>query len=705
MTSRSERHNTSVDLRAVVDTLGRAVVVTDPHGHIVLWNRAAESLYGWTEQEVLGMSILDVLAPLGDVARNRQDLELVANGTPMTGDRLVKRRDGDTIRVNTFVAPIVDDAGNTVAIVGSTVDVGELRRADQEARDVFDHFRVALEAGGFGTWRWDMASGATVWDERLESLFGLAPGGFDGDFDTYASMLHPDDREGVLSSVANAVESKTVYRVEHRVVWPDGTIHWIAGAGGVTADEQGDVTGTVGCAMDVTDRVEQELERQRLADTAARAAANERLQRERLEFLAAINEALNASSTTREVMVNVTRRAVPRLGDWCTIHVMAQDGRTAPEVEVAHVDPDMVRYARELQERYPYDPSAPNGVPAVIRSGVTEFYPEISDDLIASMDLDADARELVTNLDLRSAITVAMKKRGRVIGALQFIATTPSRRYTADDVALAETVAGRIASSIENLRLHEREREIARTLQRSLLPPSLPDMPRIDSAVRYWPHGEASEVGGDFYDLFALEDSGRFALVMGDVCGTGPAAAALTGLARHTIRDSAWHGDSPADVLAALNRAVRRSGDGTFLTCVYATIDTTSEAVRMNVAYGGHPLAVHVGPHGPSSVGVPGTLLGPFEHVNVSPIEVALSAGDVVVFHTDGATDLAPPHDLDETGWANLVHDAVGAGGTADGIAHRIQQALTAILPFDSRNDDIALLVLAVAGDNFPTAI
>ena len=166
----------------------------------------------------------------------------------------------------------------------------------------------------------------------------------------------------------------------------------------------------------------------------------------------------------------------------------------------------------------------------------------------------------MTSLDLRSAITVAMKKRGRVVGALQFIRSVRSRPYTADDVALAETVAGRIASSLENLRLHERQREIARTLQRSLLPATLPDMPGLDTAVRYWPHGEGSEVGGDFYDIFALEEPGQFAIVLGDVCGTGPAAAALTGLARHTIRDSAWHGDPPATVLAALNRAVRRSG-------------------------------------------------------------------------------------------------------------------------------------------------
>ena len=145
-------------------------------------------------------------------------------------------------------------------------------------------------------------------------------------------------------------------------------------------------------------------------------------------------------------------------------------------------------------------------LPAVIRSGVTEFYPEISDDLIASMDLDDHAREIIAELDVRSAITVAIKKRGTILGALRFVATAASRRYTGDDVALAETVAGRVASSIENLRLHEREREIAFTLQRSLLPASLPEVPGIDIAVRYWPHGQANDVGGDFYDLFELEE-------------------------------------------------------------------------------------------------------------------------------------------------------------------------------------------------------
>ena len=336
-------------------------------------------------------------------------------------------------------------------------------------------------------------------------------------------------------------------------------------------------------------------------------------------------------------------------------------------------------------------------MPAVIRTGESELYSEITDDLLVSMDVAEEVRELVNRLDLRSVITVAMKKRGRVIGAIQFVATSQSRPYTADDVALAETLAGRVASSIENLRLHQRQHEIAQTLQRSLLPASLPEIPGFDTAVRYWPNGEATEVGGDFYDMFTLDQDGGVAIVLGDVCGTGPAAAALTGLARHTVRDSAWHGDGPEAILRSLNRAVRRSGSNTFLTCAYAGIQRTGDTITVTVSCAGHPLPVHVTKTGAATVGAPGTLLGVFDDIVVQPETIEMAPGDVVVFHTDGATDVPPPHDLDEAQWTQLVTEAARGGRTADHIADRIRAAIETLLPFASRHDDIALLVLMVS--------
>ncbi len=627
------------DQRAVLDALGGAVVATGPDGVILLWNRGAEALYGWTEPEVLGRSILDVLAPPAD-----------------------------------------------------------LHIAARQSRDLFEQFGYAQEAAGLGTWRWDMATGQTTWDEGLESLFGLPNGGFDESFDMYVSLLHPDDREKVLAIIADAVETKSRYRVDHRVVWPDGSIHWISGVGGVTLDANDAVTGTVGCMMDVTDRIEKELIRQRLAEATLRASDIEEVQRGRLAFLALTNEALNASSTIREMMENVTRQAVPHLGDWCAIHVVTPDGRPSPEVEFAHVDPELEARARRLFEQLPYDPDGHDGVAAVIRTGVAEYHPDLSDDAISGSA--TEARVLASHFDLRSVITVAIKRSGRTFGALQFSASASSRRFTAEDLTLAEAVAGRIASSIENIRLHERERQIAHTLQYSLLPTSLPDIADIDLAVRYWPNGALGEVGGDFYDVFELEHDGQLAVVLGDVCGTGPEAAALTGLARHTIRDSAWHGDGPEQVLTALNRAVRRSGNETFLTCLYGTLDAESRPQTLTVTCGGHPLPVHIRNNKAVALGVPGTLLGALDDIVVVTTSIALAPGDVVVFHTDGATDAPPPIDLDETGWTQLVGEAARPGGTADEISDRIERALEAIVPFGARADDIALVVLVVgSGD------
>ena len=104
-----------------------------------------------------------------------------------------------------------------------------------------------------------------------------------------------------------------------------------------------------------------------------------------------------------------------------------------------------------------------------------------------------------------------------------------------------------------------------------------------------------------------------------------------------------------------------------------------------------------------AALGEPGTLLGLFDDITVCPRSFDLAPGDVVVFHTDGATDVPPPYDLDERQWLDLVTKAARQGGSADDIAEQIRASLEAILPFRSRDDDIALLVLAVeARDSAP---
>ncbi len=592
--------------------------------------------------------------------------------------------------------PVLDPSGAVVAIAGGSEDVTEQRLLEQHAADLAKQLRVALDAGGLGTFRWDIATGATHWDERAEALFGLRPGEFDGTFATYVSLLHPDDRDALRDTVQRAVADKGHYRVEHRVVWPDGTVHWLQGAGQVTVDDAGNATGIIGCTRDVTDQVLAEHERQRLTFEAVEAAEQERLSSERLELLSTINDAIAVSPDRRQLMDNVTRAAVPRLGDWCSLFVLPSPGARIPEVETAHTDPTMVAYARELQARFPFDTDAPTGMANVIRTGVAEFYPVIDEDVIDELDATDEARDVVRDLVLRSAIAVPLSLHGQILGGLQLVMTESRRRYTTDDLTLAEAIAVRIASGLENRRLAEEQRSIAATLQASLLPEILPCVPGVDVAVRYWANGENIDVGGDFYDAFELDED-RWAFVIGDVCGTGPTAAAVTGMARHTIANAAWHGDDHEAVLKNLNRVMLQRQSERFCTAVYATLDATPSAFTFTFTCGGHPLPIVARADGTvATYGTAGALLGVFDDIDVTTTTTTLHPGDTVVLYTDGVTDVSPPHGLTTEETTELVGQLAAASSSAEEVADGLHAALTSILPISDRDDDIALLIMRV---------
>jgi serine phosphatase RsbU (regulator of sigma subunit) len=485
--------------------------------------------------------------------------------------------------------------------------------------------------------------------------------------------------------------------VEYRVVWPDGSIHWLQGKGRVTIDGSGAAIGTMGCVADMTEQKTVALERERTLARLRQAADNERVSAQRLEFLGGINDALASSSSRAEVMRNVTRAAVPMLGDWCSIYLLTDNETRIPEMELAHVDPTRVEYVKALQERFPYDPDATTGIPQIIRSGESQFYPQIDAQILEEAGATDEAREIVRSLGLRSAIAVPLVKGERVFGALQLVNSETSRPYTLDDLTLAKAVASRIASTLENRRLAEQQRLIATTLQASLLPDTLPTVPGLDIAVRYWAAGEGTTVGGDFYDVFEVD--GHWAVVIGDVCGTGPAAASLTALARHTIRAAAWNGADPDDVLRQLNHAIHRSERDTFCTALYCTLRPAESGVHLTVTAGGHPLPIVQRTDGSSElIGSPGTLLGAIDESRSVTIAADLGVGDTVVLYTDGITDLPPPHDLSTRDVQKMVAFAASATTTAESMAVHVGKQIDERRSFTERADDIALLVVRVLG-------
>jgi PAS domain S-box-containing protein len=665
------------------DALPRAVVVTDNAGVIRLWNRTAEQVYGWRADEVVGRSVVDVLIPGHQREQGLAIIDDLRNGTAWEGDVTVLHRDGTPRRVWATERPITNDDGAVIGALGASEDVTELRMVEQRNADLTAHLQLALDAGGLGTWRWDLATGVTEWDDTTYRLFGIEPGSTDISYDDWTARLHPDDADDVIRHVDEAVAARGSYLVNHRVVWPDGTVRWLQGAGRVTLDADGEPTGTIGAISDVTEQME--------------AAEEERIGRERLEVLATINDELTAARDRGEVAARAVRAAVPLLGDWCTIYVLPDATSTVPDIEVAHVDPEMVALARRLQTEVPYDPDAPTGMPRVIRTGAAELHPDITDEQIDAAGLPPEQAALARRLQIRSVIAVPLVKGGRVLGGLQLISSSARRRYDESDLALARAVAGRIAASLENRRLSDEQRTIAATLQASLLPFDLPNVAGLELAVRYRASGAGVDVGGDFYDVFQLADD-RWGVVIGDVCGTGPEAAALTGLVRHTIASAAWHGDDPAAVLDHLNRAMLDRGIRSFCTVAYGVVRSTGDGAELTLAIGGHPLPIVVAPDGTlTTCGRPGEIIGAFDDFTATTQRCLLEPGATVVFYTDGAIDVAPPHHLEPDELASMVGAAVRAGGSADDVATRIEDALGAHLDFNRRTDDVALLVLRVA--------
>ncbi|MEA2450793.1 MAG: hypothetical protein QOG63_2725, partial [Thermoleophilaceae bacterium] len=283
-------------------------------------------------------------------------------------------------------------------------------------------------------------------------------------------------------------------------------------------EPDGQLVGCAGLIRDVTGRRRAETQlgrREREASFLAEASAE-------------LAESLDFAATLR----TAARLAVPALADWCAVDVV-EGGGGVRRVAVAHADRDREPLIWELSRRYPSGPAGLVGTPTTIRASTRELAPDLPDSYLERVAADADHLELMRAVGVRSLMTVPLRARGRTFGAMVLVATTEERRLDRRHVELAENLATRAALAADNARLFGEREYISRTLQRSLLPPRLPQVPGVELASRYRPAGEAGDVGGDFYDVFPTSD-GQWGLAIGDVAGKGPDAAAVTALARHT---------------------------------------------------------------------------------------------------------------------------------------------------------------------------
>jgi serine phosphatase RsbU (regulator of sigma subunit) len=304
--------------------------------------------------------------------------------------------------------------------------------------------------------------------------------------------------------------------------------------------------------------------------------------------------------------------------------------------------------------------------------------------------------DILLHLEPRSLMCVPLLARGRTIGAVTLVSSRPDRRFGGEDLALAEDLAYRCALAADNSRLYRDRSEIASVLQRSLLPPHLPEIPGVEVGAEYLPVGEANDVGGDFYDVINTVEDG-WVCSIGDVRGKGVEAASVTALARYTIRAVTLKDDRPSEVLAALNEAMlRQLPEDRFcsVACIRLEPEDGLAGVGIDVSRAGHPAPMVLRRDGPvEEIGCSGRVLGVFDDAELGNTSLRLMPGEALVLYTDGVTEARSPDGdfFGEERLRRLLRSCSGLDGAT--IAARIKNV---VLDFQEGypRDDLAVLVL-----------
>jgi PAS domain S-box-containing protein len=412
-------------------------------------------------------------------------------------------------------------------------------------------------------------------------------------------------------------------------------------------------------------------------------------------FMAEASRMLASSMDYSETLQRVAQLAVPQIADWCAVDLLNESGEIE-RVAVHHTDPVRLALVEQLSRSYRPAVEQGPGVAEVIRTGRARIFTDIRPDALAAIARDSEHLELLRALEATAVVIVPIAGAAGTIGAITLVSAESIRRLSSADLALAERLGRRAGTAVESAGLYTERTRIAHTLQRALLPDSLPDIPGVELAARYSPAGQLNDVGGDFYDAFDYEP-GRWMLVIGDVCGKGARAAGVTALARHTLRAAAMGGQSPTEMLTTLHRALRRQPAGADLcTVCLVTIERTGAHGRLTVTLAGHQPPFLIGADGEAvQIGQPGTLLGVVDPIELREVESEMHPGQTLLLYTDGVPEAGrATGQLGEQGLRELCRRA-----PALEISDLLEQIELGALDSarGSLRDDIALLGLRLS--------
>ena len=342
----------------------------------------------------------------------------------------VRHRDGNYRHVWDRAVVVRDDQGQMTRVVGCNLDMTDRYLAEEALRESEARFRSMADNAPVLIWM----SGT----DKLCHYFNLSWLEFTGRSleqergHGWVEGVHPEDLDHCLQVYTSAFDDRQPFTMEYRLRRADGEYRWLLDTGIPRYTPDGSFAGYIGSCIDIHDRKQ--------AETAQ-------------QYLAEASQVLFSSLDYQTTLTSVAHLMVPQLADWCTVTILEEDG-SVQNLTTAHRDPNKIAWARAIQQKYPFDPEEPRGAAAVLRTGKSELYPQISDNLLVAAARDPEHLELLRQVGFHSVMVVPLTARDKILGVMSFIAAESGRCYNQSDLALAEELARRAALAVDNARLY-----------------------------------------------------------------------------------------------------------------------------------------------------------------------------------------------------------------------------------------------------------
>ncbi|MCD9879662.1 SpoIIE family protein phosphatase [Streptomyces guryensis] len=713
-----------------------AVVQIDRGGSITSWNEDAEELFGYPAEQVIGKPLTDLAAwphTPGTSTGIAEALQLSrwegsygirgANGrvTPVYASHLRVR---DTGGEPSTVCLLVRDHERAVLQTPMRIPASDASpTADGQSTDPFEVFIGSPAPDDLdGLLQRTVERARDMLD--ADSAFLLLATDDETELEVRASTGLPSARQRFARVPVEAgpgrYGSARMPAVHDDLTAVPGAVPLLRGTGmrsvvTVPLKVEGRLTGSLGVAAESPGRYSNEealrlqfaADRIALAVESARLGELERLRRGSLSFLVEASDLLAGTLDRDQTLALMAQMTVPTLATWCAVYTIADQASEPYLSYVLHEDEELIDGIKSLLSKVPPpDPVPTPGARVWSAPGEVAHQAALRSSMRSLGLSGGPTRQIASGIGPTLAtasavggetVVLPLVARNRVIGMLTLGKPT-DEHFRQEILELAEDLSRRAALALDNARLYSERTAISQALQRSLLPPELPEIGGVEVEVIYRAAGEGNEVGGDFYDLFPISD-GAYGFAIGDVCGTGPNAAAVTGLARHALRLLAREGLSGPAVLERLNSAILDEGARSrFLTLLYGELRPQEDgSAELKVVCAGHPLPLRLRQDGTvEPAAEPQPLLGVMDDLELYEQTVTLDPGDVLLCVTDGVTERREgTRMLGDDGLTDVLTTCTGL--TAGAVAARIMRAVERFAS-DAPSDDMAILAMRVPG-------